>query len=136
MKKIKICTQTIFILPWNSSTKWRRREDGQIFYQSWSNFTTLLLFRQNIPWFIPCVGAANWIFPDDRILHYLAAASVGYLQNYCYGIGTRVVFELGKETSSLSFPDHHLAFLVKNWNIYTCGNMRFFLRTLSSTTVR
>lgn len=52
------------------------------------------------------------------MLHYLVAASVGYLQNYCYGIGTRVVFEPGKETSSRSFPDHHLAFLVKKWDVY------------------
>lgn len=56
---------------------------------------------------------------NDRMLHYLAAASVGYLQNYCYGIGTRVAFEPPKETSSRSFPNLHLASLVKNSNIYS-----------------
>lgn len=60
-----------------------------------------------------------------RILHYLATASVDYLQNYCYGIGTRVAFEPLKETSSRSFPNLHLASLVKNRNIYPAMRVSF-----------
>lgn len=44
------------------------------------------------------------------MLHYLVAASVGYLQNYCYGIGTRVAFEPPKETSSRSFTQPPFSF--------------------------